>query len=289
MLADRLDELPVGRRHIPHLELERAVRQRAEAVVEVGVDGAGVDQVAVLDLVAHVREVGAQAHLDPGVGEDPLEHRGVALGGHLLEPVGEVAVVVVGSRRHPRRDRRVQLRRVALPVLPRVAAEELLVQLAPDLRDDDILARPHLLDRLGAIVVERRDLLVGLEREVVELVDRRAVDRDRQELAVHARHDPVLVGPPVRELRQVFDGLGVLRVEDVRAVAMDEHAVLVVVVVGVAGNVVAPVDHQHPLVALRGEPLGDHRPGVAGADDEHVEGLSVGRPHVSGQASGGLR
>ena len=45
---------------------------------------------------------------------------------------------------------------------------------------------------------------------------------------------------------------------------------LVVVVVGVAGDVVAPVDHEHALPALRGQLLGHDRAGVAGADDEGV-------------------
>ena len=38
--------------------------------------------------------------------------------------------------------------------------------------------------------------------------------------------------------------------EDVRPVAVDQDAVVVVVVVGVAGDVVAAVDHQHAQAAL---------------------------------------
>ena len=58
--------------------------------------------------------------------------------------------------------------------------------------------------------------------------------------------------------------------EDVRPVLVDQDAVVVVVVVGVAADVVAPVDDEHALPELRRQALGHHRAGEAGPDDQHV-------------------
>ena len=70
--------------------------------------------------------------------EHALEHPRVAVQRHRLVGVGEVAVVAVGAHRHARRDAGVELRRVEAPLLARVVAEELLVELASDLADDDV-------------------------------------------------------------------------------------------------------------------------------------------------------
>ena len=50
---------------------------------------------------------------------------------------------------------------------------------------------------------------------------------------------------------------------------------LVVVVVGVAADVRAPVDQQHPLAAHGCQPLGQHAAGEAGADDQLIVTCSV--------------
>ena len=65
------------------------------------VDRPGEDQMVEADLVAHVAIILAQPQRDVGMVEHALEHRGVAVGGHRLERVGEIAVVVlvrVGTR-----------------------------------------------------------------------------------------------------------------------------------------------------------------------------------------------
>ena len=62
--------------------------------------------------------------------------------------------------------------------------------------------------------------------------------------------------------------------EDVRAVAVDEDARLVEMVIGVAADMRPPIDHQHPLAGIRRQTLGHHRAGEARAHDEIV----VARP-----------
>ena len=58
--------------------------------------------------------------------------------------------------------------------------------------------------------------------------------------------------------------------EDVRPVAVDQDAVLVAGVEGVAGDVVAAIDHEDAQATHGGDPLGHHRTGEAGADDQDV-------------------
>ncbi len=59
-----------------------------------------------------------------------------------------------------------------------------------------------------------------VEIEIVQAVDRGAVDRDRHEQPVHARQHAVLVRNPLRERAQVLDDVPGVGVEDVRTVLM---------------------------------------------------------------------
>ena len=59
--------------------------------------------------------------------------------------------------------------------------------------------------------------------------------------------------------------------EDVRPVFVDEHAGVVVVVVSVAGDVVAAVHDEDLFVAHTGETLGEHAAGESRADDEVIK------------------
>ncbi len=98
----------------------------------------------------------------------------------------------------------------------------------------------------------------------------------------------VLVGAPLGELGQVVEDALRVGVEDVRAVRVDQDAVVVVVVVGIAADVGAPVDEQDLLAGLRGQALGQHAAGEAGPDDQIVEHdvISFSRPAFSpGRAS----
>ena len=200
-----------------------------------------------------------------------LEHLGVAVLGHLLEGIGEVAVVGVGARGDARSHRLVQLRRVQSPLLAGVAAEELLVQLAADAVDHHVFAGLDVLHRLGTAGEKICRFLFGGHVQTVEPVQRGHVDRDRHLLAIHLRQHAVFVGAPLGELREVVDDALGVGVEDVRAVAVNQHAGFVVVIVGVAGDMRAPVDHQHALVQAPGQPLGEHAAGETGADDQVIE------------------
>jgi hypothetical protein len=65
-------------------------------------------------------------------------------------------------------------------------------------------------------------------------------------------------------------------VEDVRPVRVDEDALVVVAVVGVAADVRPFLDHQHALPEPARQPLGQHAAGEAGADDQVIEPAPAG-------------
>src|SRR5215210_4801410 len=67
---------------------------------------------------------------------------------------------------------------------------------------------------------------------------------------------------------------------------MDQDAGRVAVVVGVPPDVLPPVYHHHPLVALAGYALRQHAPGEAGSDDEPIK-HAAGSPPEAARAPGG--
>src|SRR5215217_1229239 len=244
-------------------KLERTVGQLAVAQIEELVDRTRVDGLLERKQVGDFAVIRLQQELDVLVPEDALKHARVAVARHRLVDVAEVAVVAVRACRDARGDGRVQLGGVEPPLLTRVVAEELEVELAANRGDDDVLGRPHLLDRLRDRGEEGL-YFPRVEAEAVELVDGVEVDRNRHEPAVDARPYPVLVRPPLRELGEVVEDLLRVRVEDVRPVAVHEDARVVVVVVRVAPDVRAAVDNEDTLVRLGREALGEDTAGEPG-------------------------
>ena len=94
--------------------------------------------------------------------------------------------------------RRVELRRIEIPLLPRVVAEELFVQFPPDFADDDVFRRS---DRRARLRDGPEELLELKRRQIqsVERIHRVQIDRDRQELSVDPRAHAVLIWTPLGE------------------------------------------------------------------------------------------
>ena len=105
----------------------------------------------------------------------------------------------------------------------------------------------------------------------VHPVDRLEVDRDRQQLSVDRRLDAVLVLPPLGEPREVLEDVAAVRVKDVRAVLVDEHARVVVVIVGIAADVVPLVDDENCLSRIFRQPFGHDASRESGSHDEIVK------------------
>ena len=77
----------------------------------------------------------------------------------------------------------------------------------------------------------------------------------------------MLVWSPLREATQVVEDFTSVGVEDMWSVLVDQDAVVIVVVVGVAADVRALVYDEHLLVGVRGQPLGEHTSCEPGTDD----------------------
>ena len=242
-------------------------------VAEVLVDRAGVDdRDLALELVGHVEEVGVQPDLDVGVVSHLGEPGGVAVDRQPLVGVAEPAVLERVADREPGDDVRAQLGRVGLPLLGRVALDERLVERAADQADRLLLEVGGVLggDLAGLLLDQRTRLVrgVGLPEE---LVDQAEVHRQREDLALVLAEDPVLVvgegGEPVDVLPDPLVG----GVEEVRAVLvhLDSRGGFLLGV-GVAAQVVAPLDHEHLQPQLAGAALRDGEAEEAGADDDEV-------------------
>src|SRR5947209_10691653 len=63
--------------------------------------------------------------------------------------------------------------------------------------------------------------------------------------------------------------------EDVRAVLVYEQPILVIMVIGIATNMVAPVDEQYFLVELAGKPLGQHAAGKTSTHNQIIKHYSL--------------
>lgn len=203
----------------------------------------------------------------------------------MLEGIGEVAVVVVGAGGHARGHRLVQLRGIQPPLLARIAAEKGFVELATYLIDHHIFAGLDIGYRLGAAGQERCGLFFGCQLQAVQTVQRGYVDRDRHLLLAHLRKHAMLILTPLGKVGEVIHDALRIGVEDVRTITMDQHAGVVMKIVGVAADMRAAVDHQRSLAETGGQPFGQHAAGKPGADDEVIEAA----PRVVARATGGQR
>ncbi|MGC4113618.1 MAG: hypothetical protein QM765_02930 [Myxococcales bacterium] len=136
--------------------------------------------------------------------------------------------------------------------------------------------RAQVVDRhLGVIGVEREELLLQSLSLLLgqELVQRVEVEGHRDQLAVDAGQHLVLVLAPVGELREVGEDFRRVGPKDVRPVDVHQDAGVVRAVVHVAADVLAAVEHDHPLVLLAGQALGEDGAGKAGPHDHCVKAL----------------
>ena len=141
------------------------------------------------------------------------------------------------------------------------------------LHDGDLLV---LAEGGHELLVEALALLVA-EGELEGAV----VERDGHEGAVDVRQDLVLVVGPLGEAREELVHALVHGVVDVRAVLVHEDARLVLIVVGVAGDVVAALEDGDLHAAGLGQTAGADAPGVSAADEGYGAGLSQRREERS--------
>src|SRR5208337_4956139 len=117
------------------------------------------------------------------------------------------------------------------------------------------------------------------EVETVELVERVAVDGEGKQLALDLAENTMLVRHPLRKAGKILEDRLAVGVEDVRPVAMDQHPGCVVLVVGVAANVIALVYNDDEM-PRRGQSLGNDTAGEAGANDQDRHELSSEKQRI---------
>ena len=91
------------------------------------------------------------------------------------------------------------------------------------------------------------------------------------------REHLVLVVRPLREAREEFVHALAVGVVDVRAVLMDENAVLVQIIEGVARDMVAALENRDTETRTFRHAARAHRTGISSADDNHVVFIGVER------------
>lgn len=234
-------------------EFDAAVFKGTLAVLEIGVYGAGVEDMFLALVpgclgVAGVGVAVVEGNGDAGMGEHFGDEGGVALLGEGLEAVGEIAGVKVGADWDAGEDFGGELRGVLGPLLSRVGTEEFLVERVTDAGEG------HFFAVGGSTGVGWVDLVTGepssgfvggLEVGTgTEGVDGGDVDWDGDELVVCEGDDAVFPATPAGEAIDVFPDFGVVGVKKMGTLFVHEDARFGVgVIVAVTGDVVAGVNH----------------------------------------------
>jgi hypothetical protein len=160
-------------------------------------------------------------------------------------------------------------------LLARVSAEELFIKSAADLAHHHVFGRADLRDGFRAGPQELLGLALVLQIGSVELVERRPVNRKRQQSPVKGREDAMLVRPPFGERGQIVEHHFGIGVKDMRTVLVDQHAGIVVPVVSVATDMVAPIDKQHAIAAQARQPFGQNASGEPRTGDQPVKHVKI--------------
>src|SRR5690348_3945475 len=127
--------------------------------------------------------------------EHLLKHACVPVQRHGLETVCEVTIVARGSYRNACSYSSVEFGGIEVPLLARVVAEELLIELAAHFADHNIFGGNDLFARFRERFEEALYLLTG-EIEAEELVQCVHVDGHGHKLPVHAGLHTMFVRTP---------------------------------------------------------------------------------------------
>ena len=284
--ADRL-ELVLGKRLEDHVD--RAVRKRTLVEAEELVESAGVDDLAAIRLAAHHdrgvgelhdgADIDIEEDIDQVVVQHVLEELRVAILRHaLVRCLREVAVVVADEDRHAAHDSRIDLVGSLAPLLHRVVQEDVLVDVVCNLSELRIVLLAELEDGDLLVLAERCDELAV---EVLALLlaegklQRLVVERHRHERAMDVCKHLVLIVRPLSEAGQEVMHAVVVRMVDMRTILVDEDACLVLIVVGVARDVVAALDDADLEVQGLCQAAGTYCSCITRTDDEDVVAVSI--------------
>ena len=217
-----------------------------------------------------------------------LKEGGVALQGHALILVLEIAVVLRQEDRHPGSSVGIDLIRGLAPLLHGVVDEHVLIDVVGHLGQLRVLILAQLQDGDLLLCAVGGDQLLPqtlplLAPESLPQGGQVEGHRHLHPAAVRGRqvgHHPVLVVPPPGEAAQIAEYRLVIGVENMGAVLVDQHARLIQPVIGVAADVVPALQHQDPLSAPLSQLPGTHRAGIARTHHQGVKIQFQGVSHL---------
>ena len=208
-----------------------------------------------------------------------LEQNGVAILGHaLIRRLREVAVVIADEHGHAAGHRRIYLVGRLAPLLHRVIEEDVLVDIIRDLLKVRIVLLTELHD--GDLLV----LTEGINELTIQLfatifaereLEARVVERNGHKGTVDVGEHLVLVIRPLGKAREELVHALAVGVVDVRTVLVDEDALVVHVVVGVARDVLAALEHRDAKSSALRHTARAYRAGVPGTHHDHVVRIGV--------------
>ena len=230
------------------LEVQAAVLELAELVIEILVDRAGINNLPGHGLISGALLEVVDTRADFDAVEQDFNQLVIAADRDALIAVVEVVVVERVAHRQSLDDEGWQLRAAAAPLLLRVALDELRVDVRADERDGLLLEVLRLA--LDGLALLRNDgLRLRWRHDVPELAERVHVERQVIEMALIIRHRRIDEVVKRDELIDIRPDVFIARVEDVRAVLVDVDAILFLAV-DIAAHMIPALQHQHRLARL---------------------------------------
>ena len=262
------------------LKPDGAVFQRAELVVKVGINGAGVDdlvsQCVQRGLVFEV--IGVQPHLDAV--QKVGYHLRIAADGNALIQRVEIVVVKGQPHRQALDDKSGQVLAVAAPLLFGVALNELFIDVTAYKRDGLLLKVLRLVGDLTALLLDLGGCLLR-RYNAPHLIEGVHVEGQRIQLTLIVGNGRVCKAVELGKLGDVVPYLFVVGVEDMRTVFVDMDT-LDALGVDIARNVGALIHDQHSFPVGLGL-MGEDGTVQTGADYQiiifHTTGVPLFKSH----------
>ena len=219
----------------------------------------------------HIARVRIQRQLDRGMIQHPFKQRRIALLWHALPAVLKISVILTDADRHTRRDRRIDLLRLLIPLLHRIMQEDVLIDITGDHPDLRIVVLHHLQDRDAGLFAIRclqplcQRLCLFAEHEA----QRTKIERHRDQPAMDRSSDLMRIRSPFGKPRQKAIDLLVIRMKDMRTIRMDQDPMLIQRIMRISPDMRPSLDDPHMLSRLC-QLSGDDCAGKAAADHDSI-------------------
>src|SRR3569623_556946 len=199
-VINRADGLILFRRQSKGVKAKAAVGQFSVRVVEIFVDGTSEDHALVPDLALDRLPRGIKHEVDIRVIEHTPHHGGVALLGHALIAVLEIAIISRYQDWHASGNRGREVFRPQVPLFSSIALEDILVDKVSQETQVNIFYLSHLEDRHpGAITVGVDEFLAktGSHRCWKDFVNGIKIEWHRNQFAIDRGQHTMEIRPPL--------------------------------------------------------------------------------------------